>query len=139
MRDGELVDDGSEDNNLKIILKKFIHSNFNSHSSFFKELRDEMKKEYQSKLLIERGHIYKDPPNSIKITSTNSFLQNINYSLNADTVTSLLKNDESVIYQIALNESKCKRQDPYTGAQLIYDYLFGGAQLRVHQGYKALL
>ena len=138
-QDGELVDDGSEDNNLKIILKKFIHSNFNSHSSFFKELRDEMKKEYQSKLLIERGHIYKDPPNSIKITSTNSFLQNINYSLNADTVTSLLKNDESVIYQIALNESKCKRQDPYTGAQLIYDYLYCRKGIYPENKYRNLI
>ncbi len=123
-QDGELLDDGSEDNHLKIILKKFIDSDFDRNSYFFKELREEMMEEYNTRLLMERGDIYKEPPKSIKIKRTKSFFEKINFSIDFEILTSLLKHDESVIYQIALNESKCKRQDPYTGAQLIYDYLY---------------
>ena len=138
-QDGELFDDGTEDNNLKIILKNLIDSNFDSKSSFFQELRDEMTKEYKRRLLIERGDIYKEPPKSIKITNTKSFLEKINFSMDLNILNSLLKNDESVIYQIAVNESKCKRQDPYTGAQLIYDYLYCRKGIYPENKYRNLI
>ena len=38
-----------------------------------------------------------------------------------------------------MNESKCKRQDPYTGAQLIYDYLYCRKGIYPENKYRNLI
>ena len=35
-----------------------------------------------------------------------------------------MKCNDSIIYKIVMSEAKCKRQDPYTGTQFIYDYCY---------------
>jgi hypothetical protein len=38
--------------------------------------------------------------------------------------TVLLKRGQSVVYIMGMTPDKCRREDPYTGTQFIYDYLW---------------
>ena len=138
-QDGELVDDGSEDESLKFILEKYINSNFDRSCQIFQELRIEMIKEYNERLLLPRGMIYKNPPPSVPIKKTKDFLDNLEFSIDKEIKHSLMKREESVIYKIGLNDSTPKRQDPYTGSALIYDYLYCRKAINPEDKYRNLI
>ena len=86
-------------------------------------------KEIQT-LMVERMHSCikstAEPPNSAKIVNTKEYFDILEKRFPSDylLIPSITKNRPlSVIYQIGMTEEKCKRTDPYTGMQFIYDYL----------------
>lgn len=119
---GELINDGSEDDELKKILKKIIKDNFSLNSQIYKKYKDINYKEYQKRINIFPP--YAKPPKSAEIIKTKKFLNSLNFEIDEDDKINLLKNEESLIYKIIMSEENCKRQDPYTGTQFMYDYLY---------------
>lgn len=119
--DYELITDGSEDTRMKEILDDFIKSGFNNDCKEVKEQLNNMKEEYNRRLTINPS--YGEFPNSVQKISTEQFLNSIGVQA-ANTAPIEFKNRPyTYIYKIGMNPKSCKRQDPYTGTQFIYDYI----------------
>lgn len=119
---GELINDGSEDDELKNILKNLIENNFSLKSKIYKKFKDLNYEEYQKRISIRPA--YAKPPKSAEIIKTKEFLESLDFEIEEDKKNILLKHEESLIYKIIMTEENCKRQDPYTGTQFMYDYLY---------------
>jgi hypothetical protein len=120
--DGELIDDGSEDNEIKQVINDFVLSNFSSRCNSFAAIRKNNNTEYANRL--SRRSQYGLPPPSVEFQNTIVFLKTLNFGIDSKTNQSLIKNTKSLVYTIGMTEDKCKRQDPYTGTQFIYDYAY---------------
>lgn len=120
--DGELIDDGSEDDEIKSVIKDFVASGFNINCSRFASVRKQMDLDYKRRLA--QRYQYGDPPPSVTFNQTSDFLSTLGFDVNQSDKSSLLKHKESLVYSIGMTEAKCKRQDPYTGTQFIYDYAY---------------
>jgi hypothetical protein len=121
-RSGELIDDGSEDNELKSIMRDFVESDFDADCSRFDNLRRASIREVESR--VTERPLYGSPPPSVTFESTRGFLQRLGVLSDEQAVLQLLQLQESLVYRIGMTEHKCKRQDPYTGSQFIYDYAY---------------
>ena len=64
---------------------------------------------------------YSRLPKSAEILSTSAFFGGINFRDLAG-VDVLECREESLVYTIDMSPEKCRRQDPYTGMQFLYDY-----------------
>lgn len=120
--DGELIDDGSEDDEIKSVLSDFVNSGFDPKCQRFTKVREQSGQEYKNRL-AQRAQ-YGDPPPSVTFNKTSSYLSDLGFSIESDVKTHLLHKQESLVYLIGMTEEKCKRQDPYTGTQFIYDYAY---------------
>ena len=67
---------------------------------------------------------YGHPPGSVQITPTEIAVSSFGLDISSPAVAQLLTTPETVIYKIAMSEEKCRREDPYTGTQFMYDYLY---------------
>ncbi len=68
-----------------------------------------------------------NPPNSVKFVNTKDYFAILEKSFPSDylLIQSDIKNRPlSLIYHIRMTEEKCRRTDPYTGTQFMYDYLY---------------
>jgi len=135
--DGELLDDGSEDYQIKSVILDFINSGFSSKCNRFNDLRRENNLEYERRLLIRPQ--YEFPPTSVKFVNTSAFIQDLDFLLPTYEKMCLNKKKESVVYLMLMTEDKCKRQDPYTGTQFIYDYAYCRTGLRPEEKHKNLI
>jgi hypothetical protein len=135
--DGELFDDGSEDNEIRTLINDFIESGYSSTCAKFLELRQKTVAEYK-KRLIQRPQ-YASPPPSVSFQSTNSFLRKLRFEVSDIQSARLRTKEESLVYAIGMSEEKCKRQDPYTGMQFIYDYAYCRSGERPEQKSKNLI
>ena len=120
--DGELINDGAEDDEVKSVIEDFVASGFNINCSRFTSVRKQMDLDYKRRLA--RRSQYGDPPPSVTFNHTLNFLNNLGFNINQSEKDSLLKHKMSLVYLICMTEEKCKRQDPYTGTQFIYDYAY---------------
>jgi hypothetical protein len=80
--DGELIDDDSEDDEIKSVLNDFVNSGFDPKCSRFFDLRHQSDQEYKDRL-AQRSH-YDDPPPSVTFNSTASYLDNFGFSIAPD-------------------------------------------------------
>jgi hypothetical protein len=135
--DGELIDDGSEDDEIRSVILDFVNSNFSSKCSRFNDLRRENNIEYDNRLAVR--YQYGIPPPSVKFKRTNSFLNDLEFLIPVDEKYQLQKNEESVVYLMEMTEEKCKRQDPYTGTQFIYDYAYCRIGIKPEEKSKNLI
>ena len=119
---GELTDDGSEDHEIKSLMNDFVNSGFDPKCQQFIELRNQSNQEYQNRLT--NNSIYGKPPPSVTFNDTSPFLDDLGFPIESDVISSLTHHNESLIYRIGMTEEKCKRQDPYTGTQFVYDYAY---------------
>jgi hypothetical protein len=71
---------------------------------------------------VERDPRYEKPPRSAQILNTEEFLEGINVAPSEDRALRLRA--ETVVYSIGMTPAKCRREDPYTGTQFIYDYVW---------------
>jgi hypothetical protein len=116
--DGELITDGSQDERLASLVSSLLDS--------FPMKWNKVTKQHESWLEneLERRNdaypAYRNLPSSAKIEKTSKFLK----SLSFDTVkySPLLNREMSLIYKMDMSPDKCRREDPYTGTQFIYDY-----------------
>lgn len=80
---------------------------------------------------------YALPPPSVQVRSTREVLEE--YGSHRDGIArQLLACEESVVYSIGMNPESARRQDPYTGAQFIYDYLLCRNGTSVEMKYRNL-
>lgn len=115
---GELITDGSENITLKNILKDYIESGFDKNCTSFKTHIAYMKNEYNARL--KKRPSYRKMPPSIKTYTTKDFCSEFNIE---NVPEDFLAKEYTYVYKIGMNPSSCKRQDPYTGTQFIYDYI----------------
>lgn len=117
---GELITDGSENNTLKALLKDYIESNFNKNCVSFKNHIQWMKNEYKTRL-AKRPSYAKMPPSVQKYT-TEDFCSKFGINIKEVPQEFSLR-QYTYVYNIGMTPASCKRQDPYTGTQFIYDYI----------------
>ena len=118
---GELVCDGTEDDELKSLMKQFVAADFNGHVSFA-QTRQNMQGEYAKR--ISKKKQYATPPPSVIFKKTANFFASKEQFLSEKQLQGLQTKNESVIYKMVMTEEKCRREDPYTGTQFIYDYIY---------------
>ncbi|MDR3448248.1 MAG: hypothetical protein P4M15_00590 [Alphaproteobacteria bacterium] len=118
---GELISDGTEDDEMKALMKQFVSSGFDGHASFA-QTRKNMLREYEKR--IDQKKQYAAPPPSVTFEKTTSFFASREKLLSPQQLRALRAKDGSVIYKMVMTEEKCRREDPYTGTQFIYDYIY---------------
>jgi hypothetical protein len=115
---GALITDGSENIVISDLVSASLDSWPGSSSSAMDRhhlwLRDE-----ESRRINDYPSYGKFPP-SVRIVRTDSFLDGLRFSLGE--VSLLERRLESLVYEIGMTPENCRRQDPYTGMQFVYDY-----------------
>jgi hypothetical protein len=119
---GELIGDGSEDVEIIKIIKELEEESFSSKSKIYNKLRVDNKNEYLKRIKLRKS--YSKKPASVYQIKTNDLVQKFKKKLSKKSNERLMKCNDSIIYKIVMSEAKCKRQDPYTGTQFIYDYCY---------------
>ena len=119
---GELLEDDSADRHLQELLGGFIDSGFNPHCAVFQRVKKDQLAEYSSR--CDAYEAYGNPPPSLRIGKTKDILKELGITPTTIDAKKLLLKSESVVYEIGMTEEKCRREDPYTGTQFVYDYLY---------------
>lgn len=115
---GELITDGSENLVIKGLISDYVTSGFNKNCNAFQQHINWMKKEYSRRLHIRPS--YAKMPPSVQKYSTTYFCNNFNIH---NIPPEFIKRKYTYVYKMAMTPKSCKRQDPYTGTQFIYDYI----------------
>lgn len=115
---GELITDGTEDRRVAEIVEDFIKTGFNNYCPEVEKQIEDMKNEYNKRLKIRAS--YGGFPPSVLCYKTQDFLRT-NSIKHCDN--DFLKRPYTYVYIMDMSVAKCKRQDPYTGTQFIYDYI----------------
>lgn len=114
----ELIKDGSQDSFLKEIVASFVKSNF-ERPTILGQVYKMMEEKYHEAL--QRHPQYSNLPPTAKEVLTEDYLTEISSKLEEVKIKQYIKSRKrSLVYQIGM---KYVRSDPYTGTQLIYDYL----------------
>jgi hypothetical protein len=119
---GELISDVSAETALRTIISDFIRSGFDSACRQFALARNQQRAEFKRRCEIYES--YGEPPPSLRILKTADALSELGISSSSTAGSALSRFKETVIYKIEMSEAKCRREDPYTGTQFIYDYLY---------------
>jgi len=116
--DGELVTDGTQDDKLAELVSSLLDSfpiKWNKvtkqHESWLEEELERRNRQYPP---------YKNLPTSARMEKTSKFLGSL--SFDTKKYSTLLARPETLIYKMDMTPDKCRREDPYTGTQFIYDY-----------------
>lgn len=118
----ELLDDGTEDEQMREIVSDYIRSGYNPACDAIVNAQKAMQREYEIRLRKRKS--YGIAPPSVEKTETSALLKKTEGLARSSGIEALLKRKESVVYHIAMTPDKCRREDPYTGTQFIYDYLW---------------
>lgn len=119
---GELVDDGSENERISDLVHAFVETGFDPRCPAFRAQLDRMEEAYQRRL--EEYRQYGDPPPSVRILETGEVLAEMGEQLTDEVSAALRRREETVVYKIGMSPENCRREDPYTGTQFIYDYIW---------------
>lgn len=122
--DWELINDGSEDGEISAVVHGFLQSGFDWNCGKFLQYRQQMPE--QATQRIQARNSYGKPPPSVNIIPTSALAERIRERSGGkqDLPSEWVQREESVLYKIAMSPEKCRREDPYTGTQFIYDYLY---------------
>ncbi|MEG0844285.1 hypothetical protein [Clostridium sp.] len=115
---GELIYDGSENIRLIEIIHDFIQSDFNYNCPEVNKQLNIMQNEYIHRL--NQYPAYGEMPASVVKYNTDEFISIFSLTNVPDKFRS---KSYTYVYKINMSPGSCKRQDPYTGTQLIYDYM----------------
>ncbi|MAA51400.1 MAG: hypothetical protein CMG76_02655 [Candidatus Marinimicrobia bacterium] len=118
-KDGELIRDDSQDIELSKLINDFISNEFNPNIDEFKKQLNYMNEEFTERL--SKNKLYGFPPKSVEIINTSKFLSKYSDKL-AHFKDNISKNKSTLIYTMDMKPDKCRREDPYTGMQFVYDY-----------------
>ena len=119
--DGELVTDGSEDDQIRSLLLDFFQNDCAKHWPAAHAINESMLHEYKTR--VSEHAAYSSLPPSVQIVRTRSLAQHTGLSGASSEWKRLEAVANSVVYAIGMTEDKCRREDPFTGSQFIYDYL----------------
>lgn len=117
--DGELIVDGSENLKLSALISSVLDMRIGKPNDLLEAYEQEVLRELEFR---ESAYPpYRGLPKSVKFEVTSSFLSRLGF-LADESAKDLLRRKESLIYMMNMTPDKCRRQDPYTGMQFIYDY-----------------
>ena len=118
----ELTRDNSESALVAQLIDELIANKFDySKCNKIDEIRNLMTERIQKCMKSTA-----DPPPSVKIENTETYFAMLEKNFPSDCMLlhyAIKKRPLSVIYQIGMTEENCRRTDPYTGTQFVYDYL----------------
>ncbi len=115
----ELIRDGSQDLFLKEVIDDFVKHSFNGKIPILDKVYEVMKVKFQEALT--RYPQYSDLPPTARETITKDYLANLKTKYGNLNFNELINSRvKSLVYDIGM---RYVRSDPYTGTQLIYDYL----------------
>lgn len=135
---GELIDDGTEDDAISQIIEMYVKTNFRGNTNFLEQEKENLLIKFEKS--CKEFNEYKNPPKSVEIISTKLLLKKNEFFLSEKIKKELSIFSQTVIYKIEMKESKtAKRQDPYTGTQFIYDYLYCREGKKVEDKKKNLI
>ena len=121
--DGELYCDGTEDREIACLLSRFLEAGERqTRIRALQHKKQEMQSEYDQRLVARPR--YGSPPASVSVCRTDRLLGSITPTPTATESRILSRNRSSLVYEIGMTLAKCKRQDPYTGMQFVYDYAY---------------
>lgn len=116
--DGELIIDGTQDNKLAALVSSLLDSYPRRWNKVIQQHESWLQKELVRRNL--KHPPYERLPTSAKIQKTSKFLGSLKFDTKKYIF--LLARQESLIYKMDMAPDKCRREDPYTGTQFIYDY-----------------
>lgn len=135
---GELVMDGSEDEEMRLLIADFLKNQCAKTWPAAKKVSESMVTNYE--LRVSEHPAYGVLPPSVTIIPTSKLPA---YTGLADSqfveCGSLRQVKSSVVYSIGMSAEKCRRQDPFTGCQFLYDYLECRSGVRVENKSKNLI
>lgn len=135
--DHELIGDGSENDGPKRLIHGFLSSGCDVECKPFVDQERHMADEYERRLANFKG--YDKPPASVAVESTARALDVFDVPVEAATRSTLLARAETLTYTMAMTPEKCRREDPYTGTQFIYDYIWCRKGAKVEQKHRNLV
>lgn len=115
---GELVRDGSEDDEVKKLVEGFLDSYPKKWNPIASKYTTYIEQEMERR--NDNHPPYRKLPTSAKIVNTLDFFQSSTYKTKQ--YESLLRRKTSLVYKMDMSPESCRREDPYTGMQFIYDY-----------------
>jgi len=115
---GELIIDGSQD----IQLAKLVSGILDSFPQKWCKVVREHESWLGNQLEIRNAKYppYKKLPPSARIQNTKDFLSSLGFK--SRKYSHLLSREQSLVYKMDMTPEACRREDPYTGTQFIYDY-----------------
>jgi hypothetical protein len=116
--DGELVTDGTQDTQLAQLVSSLLDSFPKKWNVVTKEHESWLEKELERR--NSQYPPYRKLPTSAKIEITSKFLSSLPFE--TKNYSSLLSREKTLVYKMDMTPDKCRREDPYTGTQFIYDY-----------------
>jgi len=116
---GELVRDGSQDFELAKLVDSYFKSDCKKHIPDFDRQIKIMQKEWRTRLAIKKS--YALPPPSVLILKTSEFVKRYHIS---GVSRGIRLRSKTLVYKMDMSPDKCRREDPYTGMQFIYDYQY---------------
>lgn len=134
---GSLITDSSAEAELKELVKRYIDSGFNLSRTMFASKRQSQIDEYNRR--IELFKPYASPPKTVTCSSTDVFFQNNENRTIIGGMSKAMTRRESVVYEISMTVAGCKRQDPYTGMQFVYDYLYCREGVEIDKKHRNLI
>lgn len=117
--DAELIRDGSESRELAVLINELIKSGWNYKIPGVQKIEKEMR--YEIKMGIKRYTRYGGPPDSARIIKTEKYLRDRRLK-GLKFPKFFIDRNESLHYVVGMKAGL--RSDPFTGTQLIYDYLY---------------
>jgi hypothetical protein len=118
---GELFDDGQENERVGAVVHDFLARGHDKGAPEIVRQQEFMRQEYRTRL--RRHPPYDRPPNSVEFVKTSSIKVGPRVMEGANPER-FAKRENTLVYTMDMTPSKCRREDPYTGTQFIYDYIW---------------
>lgn len=119
---GELVDDGTEDERPRAVVHDYLTRGLDRGCPEIRRQLEIMEREYRERL--PRFPSYAKPPPSVSFLDTPALLRELDGKIDPEGHRALAARERSLVYTIEMTPAHCRREDPYTGMQFIYDYLW---------------
>jgi hypothetical protein len=120
--DGELINDGSEDELLSRFITEFIDNGYEVNGM---EVTEEVKEEMQwgHDRSVDRHSKYESLPRSVKIRDTGEVVEEWREERGeVELPDEFFDREETLVYRVGMSPENCRREDPYAGMQFVYDY-----------------
>ena len=120
--DGELINDGSEDELLSRFVTAFIDNGYKEDGlEVVKEVKKEIQWGYDRSVDVHSK--YESLPRSVKIQNTEETVEEWQEERgNVELPDTFFDREETLIYRVGMSPENCRREDPYAGMQFVYDY-----------------
>ena len=120
--DYELIRTGEEDREIKLLIKELFNKNFQfEKSEIINDLQRKMEEEKKARIAMHSS--YDEPPSTVKIIDNSNLIRDLKEKFGNFKIPKLfIKNKETVFYTLGMTPENCRREDPFTGMQLVYDY-----------------